>query len=584
MKLFSKELTRKQVIVLVGLTLLLLLPNVALIFQFYGLLTGFSLFFMALAILCLPMLVLPLRWAFLVHGVFLLLLPLDVASWVGMHQPITEGFVNSIWFTNRAELSELLPQFIKPLLFFVVCLLLYFYLVLRVLPAGVRFAQKVRLKVLLPLVLLGFFLFSPFGNEELRPFACEQTYSFHQYHLALKWTFNHVFPFDIIRRSFALKRHIDKLHKMKSDRYLEFKIGDVGYNPQDSLIGVFVIGETSRACNWQLAGYERKTNPRLARRRNLYFFDDVFTGANYTRYAVPMLLSTASPDDMYRWRNSPMLTELLAQTTYKRGWISNQNIGEHLLVPSSLDCDYKRELKWELQDVYDEMLLPYVSEFLDVVTIPQMLFVHTLGGHYAYTERYTKAFAQFQPDLANFKAEEGEDPYWVIRLGGKDVPGFVNSFDNTILYTDMVLDSVISFVEAKHKPAFVIYVADHGENLLEPPEYRAYHSYDTPSHYEAHVPYFIWLSDEYLARYPQADSLLRAHLHLPVQSTVTFHTLLDLTRVRYALYDSTQSLLSPHFTPLATRPIINPDGKLKPEPTYPAEGGVCPVYNRRQRK
>ena len=582
MELFSKKLTRKQFFAVVGLFLLLLLPNIALIIQFYTPVSDFAIFFMALAILLIPTLFLPLRVAFLIHGIFLLLLPIDISSWMGMGQALTEGFMNSIWYSNRAETLEQLRQYLLPVILFVVLLLFYFYLLFRVIPRKLWFARSLRLKILLPVVLVSFFLFSTFGNKFLRPFSTIATegWTIKRYHASVKWTFNSTFPFDIVRRLFALQRHVSKLNALKSNRLVELGEDDVLYmGNQDSIIGVFVIGETSRACNWQLAGYDRETNPRLSKREHLYFFDDAFSGANYTRYSVPMLISRATPNDMYKWQNTPLITEVLAHAGYAQGWISSQSMEEVWLGLARQHCSYTFQ-SWDLESL-DEKLLPPSRKFFDsVASDRQMLFMHTLGGHFAYVERYSKEFARFMPDLAD--KELGDNAFFNFRFGGKSVPGFVNSFDNTILYTDMVLDSVISMVESKRKPAFVIYMADHGENLLEPPEYRAYHSYDKPSHYEAHVPYLIWLSDEYLARYPQADSLLRARLHLPIQSTVTFHTLLDLTRVKYSLYDSTQSLLSPSFKPLDTRSIVNPDEKANPEPSYPADG-VCPVYNRKAR-
>lgn len=591
MKIFSREVSWKQFCTLLGLCLLLLVPNVALIFQFYSFLTGISIFFMALAILVTPMLFLPLRPALFVQGLFLLLFPLDLSSWVGMQQPITEGFINSIWNSNFEEMSEQLRHFFLPVIVVLVSLVLYFIAVLYGIPRGVWFRVAFRLKVLLPVALLGFFAFSLFGKEDLRPFVVERPWSMPRYHTALKWTFNRTFPFDVIRRVLALNRHLDSVALLNNERNIVWHGGEVQTSivEGDSIIGVFVIGETSRACNWQLAGYERETNPRLVKQKNLYFFDDAFSGANYTQYSVPMLLSVATPRDMYAWQRTPLITEILSQTPYSQGWVANQSGGEFWLEIALKSCDYKKlltwELKtWELNNIHDEKLLPIARKFLDSMSMPKMLYMHTMGGHFDYTKRYTKEFAYYKPDLAYFKAEVGEekDPYWVIREGGKDVPGFVNSFDNTIRYTDMVLDSVITFLEGKHKPAFLIYMADHGENLLEPPEYRTYHSYDDPSHYEAHVPFFVWLSDEYLARYPKADSLLKAHLHLPIHCTVTFHTLLDLTHVRHALYDSTQSLLSPYFVPSEMRPLLNPDKQFNPEPSYPEKGGVCPVYNRRK--
>lgn len=54
---------------------------------------------------------------------------------------------------------------------------------------------------------------------------------------------------------------------------------------------VMVVGETSRALNWQLYGYERETNPLLSRQPGIVAFSKVLTESNTTHKSVPMLMS-----------------------------------------------------------------------------------------------------------------------------------------------------------------------------------------------------------------------------------------------------------------------------------------------------
>ena len=65
---------------------------------------------------------------------------------------------------------------------------------------------------------------------------------------------------------------------------------------------VMVVGETSRALNWQLYGYERETNPLLVQQSGLVAFPKVLTESNTTHKSVPMLLSdvtACSYDSIY---------------------------------------------------------------------------------------------------------------------------------------------------------------------------------------------------------------------------------------------------------------------------------------------
>ena len=59
-------------------------------------------------------------------------------------------------------------------------------------------------------------------------------------------------------------------------------------------IYVYIIGEASRAMNWQLYGYDRETNPRLAQIEDLIVFRNVLTQSNTTHKSVPLILSSVS--------------------------------------------------------------------------------------------------------------------------------------------------------------------------------------------------------------------------------------------------------------------------------------------------
>ena len=58
-----------------------------------------------------------------------------------------------------------------------------------------------------------------------------------------------------------------------------------------------MIGETARACNFGLYGYERNTTPLLDKMEGVVTFTDVLTQSNTTHKSVPMLLSAASAED-----------------------------------------------------------------------------------------------------------------------------------------------------------------------------------------------------------------------------------------------------------------------------------------------
>ena len=92
-------------------------------------------------------------------------------------------------------------------------------------------------------------------------------------------------------------------------------------NPE---VYVLVIGETARACNFGLYGYERNTTPLLDKTEGLITFTDVLTQSNTTHKSVPMLLSAASAEDydcLYRQKG---IITAFKEAGFHTAFFSNQ--------------------------------------------------------------------------------------------------------------------------------------------------------------------------------------------------------------------------------------------------------------------
>ncbi|MDE7125700.1 MAG: phosphoethanolamine transferase domain-containing protein, partial [Muribaculaceae bacterium] len=90
-------------------------------------------------------------------------------------------------------------------------------------------------------------------------------------------------------------------------------------------IYVLVVGETSRAENWSLLGYDRNTNPRLAHRRDIIAYPKAMSESNTTHKSVPMILSPLDSrtfgDSIYSTRS---IFDAFNTTGYTTAFISNQ--------------------------------------------------------------------------------------------------------------------------------------------------------------------------------------------------------------------------------------------------------------------
>ena len=111
-----------------------------------------------------------------------------------------------------------------------------------------------------------------------------------------------------------------------------------------------------------------------------------------------------------------------------------------------------------------------------------MIILHTKGSHFNYTQRYPRSFAKWTPECVGVDKDCTKAQ-------------LINSYDNSVMYVDHFIDSVID--QVRDKKAIVFYAADHGESINE-----FEHLHGTPRKMappeQFRVPMMVWMSDKYL--------------------------------------------------------------------------------------
>jgi len=350
----------------------------------------------------------------------------------------------------------------------------------------------------------------------------------------------------------------------------DFRFGTTIVNRQSfnrqSPIVLLLVGETSRYDHWQINGYERPTSPCLmARKDQLISFDSVYTVGNLTTVCVPYILSRATPDDPRLYYRETSVVDAFQEAGYHTAWIADQSFNNEFLMRIANGCNYAKYIADDgTKDVFtDTVLLAPLRHVLNEKTGKcenekmNMIVLHSLGCHFKYSERYPDEFQCFTPDM------KGMDVRNMFRSVDADAEGFarlklenlalyknlksilVNSYDNAILYTDYFIECVIRELEATGRPAILLYVGDHGENLLDDERNMFLHGTYAGSCYEYHVPLFVWTSPEYAALYPDKLAAMHDNTRKCVSTMTIFHSLLDLGNIDYSNLDSTLCLTSP---------------------------------------
>ena len=306
-------------------------------------------------------------------------------------------------------------------------------------------------------------------------------------------------------------------------------------------------------------GYDRQTTPLLSKRKNIILFEDVLSAANLTSISLPMLISRSTPGDFTRWQNEGTLIHLFKKAGFYTAWIGNQASRIPIVQVVLKCCIYQFHSGKEIDSLssYDEILLPKLETYLQSVAKENsgaFVVIHTMGSHFLYDARYPQNFNIYKPNVRNLSLVEA--------LKAKYHNERINSYDNSILYTDYILDKMISQIDSLSRPAVLVYIADHGEALGEINPSHKLHGSQNPLMDELEVPLIIAYNEMYSKQNKDLLSVLKQHTELRISATEVPALLVKLAGVVSPQF--LVSICDKDFRP-KSRYYLTPDLKLHSE-------------------
>ena len=315
----------------------------------------------------------------------------------------------------------------------------------------------------------------------------------------------------------ARKMNTIRLASAENDKQAEeIKLPDGKIMDDEKTVVVLVIGESARKANFQLYGYERKNNPRLSKEKGLKVFQAT-SCATYTTAGTKAILEPKNSGDLY---------ELLPNYAFRTGvdvsWRTS-NWGEppiHIdeyLTDKELADKYPGENK-----AYDSILLAGLRERIESSPKNKVLIIlHSSTSHGPkYADKYPKEFEIFKPVAKN--VEEGE----------KNLGMLINAYDNTVLYTDYLLDNLINTLRAMTDwHSAMIFISDHGESLGENKMFMHGLPMRLAPKVQYEIPFLVWTSDHF------RDYKTAGELPAVLEQHYIFHSVLNLLSIDSPAYN-----------------------------------------------
>ena len=304
----------------------------------------------------------------------------------------------------------------------------------------------------------------------------------------------------------------------------EIKLPDGTITDHEKTVVVLVIGESARKANFQLYGYQRDTNPLLSKQEGLKVYQATAC-ATYTTAGTKAILEPKDSGDLY---------ELLPNYAFRTGvdvsWRTSNwgeppiHIDEYLT-----DTDLSDLYQGKSND-YDDILYYGLRERIESSKKDKVLIIlHTSTSHGPkYADKYPKQFEVYKPVAKNI--EEGE----------KNIGMLINAYDNTIRYTDFLLNSLINTLrEMKDWHSAMIFISDHGESLGENKMFMHGLPMKLAPKVQYEIPFLVWTSDGFRTYKQTSGSQDAPEGELPavLEQHYVFHSVLNLLSIQSPAYN-----------------------------------------------
>lgn len=326
------------------------------------------------------------------------------------------------------------------------------------------------------------------------------------------------FPLYQIRGAYTYIHEIRKMSDNHNEILKNFKLtGDVENSLIKKLPGsvILIIGESATKDRMKAftPGYSSETTPWLSSVKSsneFYLFDHTYSCYPVTVPALSMFLYGRNQYDQRKIEDVPHIIDVAKKAGYTTWWISNQgkmDSGESPIDFVAHNCDFeKRSAHTGRSDYQTFDLLKEIPAGGN-----NFIVIHLMGSHVRYADRLPPDFHQLKNPAHDQRT---------------------NEYDSTLLYTDRLLRDIMSYGKEKLNLQVMIYCSDHGENMKYSHVASKNMTYDM-----VRIPFFIYLSPDYLSAYENTAKNLRKNEHKVFTNDLMYDTISGILQLPNTFYE-----------------------------------------------
>lgn len=336
----------------------------------------------------------------------------------------------------------------------------------------------------------------------------------------------------------------------RSQKMQDFDLSDIKTDLSETpQVHVIVIGESAYRPEMSIYGGAIKTTPFAdSIKDKLYVFDNVTSPSAQTAMVLEKLLTLSEENrDRNKTWEEPGLIDFYNAAGFETYWISAHSMYglfdnySHLLQRIKHRVFINQLKKWNngfSEYKLDEELLPELDKALADKAPRKVIFLHLMGSHRLYEDRYPKNYQKDNPDF---------------KLNDDDIDSRYITYVKSLHYTDYMLSEIFKRVnQDKTASSFILYLSDHAESVSKYGDnYRHADSAQDPRSLE--IPFILWLSDTYKNENAEFTANFADYINRPYETNWAINSFLELSRISHPKINYQKSIFSPDFMPKKQR-------------------------------
>ena len=298
---------------------------------------------------------------------------------------------------------------------------------------------------------------------------------------------------------------------------------------------VIVIGESANAQHFGCFGYGRSTTEFTDRLgAEMIRVAGVRSPFAQTIPSLEKVLTFADNDHADLVYAKGSIIDWFNDAGFKTYWLSNQYALDDTALTamtshaSASKCFNFSGMKRFEKAGLDGDMLPEVRKLLANGDERKVVFLHLIGSHSAYVNRYPDEFHHF----------EGQAP-------GRNLPPeklrFLNAYDDSIRYTDWFVAEVVKELKALGGLSYMLYFSDHGEDIYDSTDARIMGHGPLANEPMTSVPFQLWTSEDLNRLRPD---LRTAKTKSDYNLMDAIHTMIDISSLTGPDYEPVKSVFS----------------------------------------